>query len=101
MVIVALTFLLVLGIVLGAYFAFIVRPESGERSKLLRRLGKTKSAGDGKSAQLERPADRLSDIRAVQAVLGRAKGISGPLDSLLTQSGLKMTVGTLLTASAF
>ena len=101
MAIVALTFLLVLGIVLGAYFAFIVRPESGDRSKLLRRLDKTKGAGTSKAAQLERPADRLSDVRAVQAVLSRVKGVSGPVDRLLTQSGLKMTVGTLLTASAF
>jgi len=98
MVIVALTFILVLGIVLGAYFALVVRPESFERSKLLSRLG-PKSAGVAKAVALERKAQRLSDVRAVQAMLSRAKGVSGPLDRLVTQSGLKITVGTLIMAS--
>src|SRR4029453_8085215 len=99
MVIVAFTFIVVLGIVLGAYFALIVRPESFERSKLLSRLGTKSRAGVAKAVGLERKAERLSDVRAVQAVLSRAKGVSGPLDRLVTQSGLKITVGTLIMAS--
>jgi tight adherence protein B len=98
MVIVALTFVLVLGIVLGAYYALVVRPESSDRSKLLRRLG-AKSVGVAKAVALERKAERLSDVRAVQAMLSRAKGVSGPLERLVTQSGLKITVGTLVMAS--
>ena len=99
MVIVALTFVVVIGIVLGAYFALVVRPESDERSKLLSRLGKTKGTGVVKGAQLERPVDRLSNVRAMQIVLSRAKGVSGPLGRLVTQSGLKLTVGTLVMVS--
>jgi tight adherence protein B len=99
MVIVAFTFIVVLGIVLGAYFALIVRPESFERSKLLSRLGTKSRVGVAKAVGLERKAERLSDVRAVQAVLSRAKGVSGPLDRLVTQSGLKITVGTLIMAS--
>lgn len=99
MAIVALTFVVVLAIVLGAYFALVVRPEYSERSQLLGRLGRTKSAGVVKAAQLERPQDRLSGVRAMQAVLSRATGVSGPLDRLVTQSGLKTTVGTLIMAS--
>ena len=38
MAIVVLTFVLILGIVLGAYYAFVVRPERDERSRLLGRL---------------------------------------------------------------
>jgi tight adherence protein B len=98
MAIVALTFIVVLGIVVGAYFALVVRPESSDRAKLLGRLGRTRSAGVVKSAQLERPADRLSGVRTVQLVLSRMQGLSGPLDRLVTQSGLKMTVGTLMMA---
>jgi tight adherence protein B len=98
MVIVALTFILVLGIVLGAYYALVVRPESSDRSKLLRRLG-AKNAGVAKVVALERRAERLSDVRAVQAMLSRAKSVSGPLDRLVTQSGLRITVGTLIMAS--
>jgi tight adherence protein B len=99
MAIVALTFVLVLAIVLGAYFALVVRPESFERSTLLRRLGKTKSTGVLGAAQLERPKERLSNVRTVEAVLSRAKGLSGPLERLVTQSGVKITVGTLVMAS--
>ncbi len=103
MVIVALTFIVVIGIVLGAYFGLIVRPESFERSKLLGRLGTKSSAsrtgGGAKAVRLERRAERLSDVRAVQAMLSRAKGVSGPLDRLVTQSGLRITVGTLVMAS--
>ena len=97
MVIVAFTFVVVLGIVLGAYFALVVRPESFERSTLLRRLGA--KSGAAKAVQLERPEERLSNVRAVQAMLSRATGVSGPLDRLVTQSGLKITVGTLVMAS--
>jgi tight adherence protein B len=99
MAIVALTFVLVLAIVLGAYFALVVRPESFDRSTLLRRLGKTKSTGVLSAAQLERPKERLSNVRTVEAVLSRAKGLSGPLERLVTQSGVKITVGTLVMAS--
>jgi tight adherence protein B len=99
MAIVALTFLVVLAIVLGAYFALVVRAETFERSKLLGRLGKTGKSGVLKVAQLERPAERLSRVQAVDMVLSRARGVSGPLERLVTQSGLNITVGTLVMAS--
>lgn len=99
MVIVAFTFVVVLGIVLGAYFALVVRPESFERSTLLRRLGSKTGAATARAVQLERPEERLSNVRAVQAMLSRATGVSGPLERLVTQSGLKITVGTLVMTS--
>ena len=95
---VALTFIVVVAIVLGAYFALVVRPESFDRTKLLGRLGRTGKSGVLTSAQLERPADRLSGISAVQHVLSRATGLSGPLQRVVSQSGLNITVGTLMTA---
>ena len=99
MAIVALTFVIVLAIVLGAYLALVVRPESFERSTLLRRLGAKSPSGAAKAIQLERREERLSDVRAVQALLSRATGLSGPLDRLVTQSGLQTTVGTVVMAS--
>jgi len=98
MVIVAFTFLVVFGIVLGAYFSLVVRPESSERSTLLRRLG-TKTGAVAKALQLEKKEERLSNVRAVQAMLSRAPGVSGPLGRLVTQSGMKITVGTLVMTS--
>jgi tight adherence protein B len=100
MAIVGLTFLLILGIVLGAYFVFVVRPESDDRSKLLGRLAKPKGSSQLlKPGELERQVERLSDVKAIQAVLSRAKGISGPLERLILQSGLNITVGALVMAS--
>ena len=66
MAIVAFTFLLVLAIVLGAYFALIVRPETFERSTLLRVLARA-HPGVLKSQQLERPTERLSNVRVHRA----------------------------------
>src|SRR5688572_11661154 len=100
MLIVGLTFLLILGIVLGAYYTFVVRSEHDERSKLLGRLATRKVSSQLlKPGELERPVDKLSHVRTVQAVLSRAKGLSGPIERLIMQSGLQITVGTLVMAS--
>lgn len=100
MVIAALTFVLILSIVLGAHYALVVKPETDDRSRLLRRLSGPKTASHLlKPGGLERPADRLSSVQAVQAVLSRAKGISSPLERLIMQAGLQITVGTLVMAS--
>ena len=100
MALVALTFVAILAIILGAYYLFVVKPEQQEHSRLLGRLGRTRKPDVLlKSGELERPADRLSDVQALQAVLTRATGLSTPLEKLLTQSGLRMTVGTLVMAS--
>jgi tight adherence protein B len=102
MVIVAFTFALTLGIVLGAYYVFVVRPEVDDRSKLLRRL-KTSgmSSGTRGPGDLQRPLTRLSNVNALDTLLSRTRGLSGPLDRLVTQCGVPMTVGTLLLACAF
>ena len=98
MVLVGLTFAVILGIVLGAYFFFVVRPEQDEHTKMLRRA-KVSGPGTATVTQLERPKDRLSGVDAVERLLSRAHGVSGPLEKLVSQSGLKITVGTLGMAS--
>jgi tight adherence protein B len=101
MAIVVLTFIVILGIILGAYYAFVVRLESDSRSKLLRRLTKPKTTSHVlKAGDLERPVDKLSNIRAIQSILSSAKGLSSPVERLIAQSGLTITVGTLVLASA-
>jgi tight adherence protein B len=98
MALVALTFIVILSIVLGAYYLFVVRQEQDERTKMLRRVkvGAPETAVVG---QLERPKERLSGVGAVDSLLSRAHGVSGPLERLVTQSGLKITVGTLVLSS--
>ena len=100
MAIVAFTFVLILGIVLGVYFVFVVRPESGDRSRLLGRLAKPQGSSQLlKPGDLERHVNRLSHVQAIQAMLSRAKSVSGPLERLIIRSGLNITVGTLVMAS--
>jgi tight adherence protein B len=98
---VLLTFLLVLSIVVGLYYAFVVVPENREQKALLRRLGGATGVATPSVGKLERPVEQLSNVRLVNVVLQRASGVSGPLERLVTQSGLKITVGTLLLTAAF
>jgi tight adherence protein B len=98
---VVLTFCLVLGIIFGSYYAFVLRPELRDQHALRKRLRGSVAAEPAPMGTLERPAERLSGVQALNVVLSRTTGISGPLERLITQSGLKLTVGTLLLASAF
>src|SRR5882672_675148 len=99
MALVILTFIVILGIILGAYHAFVVRPESDDRSKLLRRLAKPKTGDLFKPGELERPVAKLSNVRVIQSLLSRAKGLSDPLERLISQSAMTVTVGTLVLTS--
>jgi tight adherence protein B len=98
---VLLTFLLVLSIVVGLYYAFVVVPENREQRALLKRLAGKPAGVKPSVGKLERPVERLSSVNLVNLVLQRTTGVSGPLERLVTQSGLKITVGTLLLAAAF
>ena len=100
MAFVLLTFSLVLGIIFGGYFIFVLRPETREETALRKRLRGSIAPEQGRVGTLERPAERLSRVRALNVLLLRTSGISGPLERMITQSGLKVTVGTLLLASA-
>ena len=102
MLILALTFLVILGIILGAYYGFVVRAEEQDRTKLLRRIGKSGAdAAALKTGHLEKPTQRLSGVRSLNVLLSRAHRFSSPLEELVTQSGLNITVGTLLLACGF
>jgi len=96
--IVLVTFVLTFGSVVGAYYLFVVRPEGDERTKLLRRLKspRVSNARANAVSMLEKPIQRLSEVHALEFALSRAKGLSGPLERLVTQSGLNLTVGTLV-----
>ena len=100
MAFVLLTFSLVLGIIFGGYFLFVLRPETREESALRKRLRGSIAPEQARVGALERPAERLSRVQALNVLLSRTSGLSGPLERMITQSGLKVTVGTLLLASA-
>jgi tight adherence protein B len=90
-------FAAVLAIVLGAYWVLIVRPESGERESLQKRLRRPRSIR--LLAKLEKDPEKLSAVGSVDTVLARLDSFSNPLQRLILQSGLQMTVGALVLGS--
>src|SRR4026208_889263 len=99
MEVVAIPFFLVLSIVLGAYWAFVVRPEQvAERAVRARlKVQRKQNLRD----TLVKARERMSGIGSLDATLARTGTALEPLSDLLTRSGLKMTVGTLLLACIF
>jgi tight adherence protein B len=87
-------FALSLAAVLGAYWAFIVRPEATEKAQLSGRLKtfKVKSA----NISIEAATDRLTAGSFIENLLSTKGGLLAPLERLVVESGLKITVGTLL-----
>ena len=100
MAFVLLTFSLVLGIIFGGFYLFVLRPETRDETALRKRLRGSIAPEQAGVGTLERSAERLSRVQALNVLLSRTSGISGPLERMITQSGLKVTVGTLLLASA-
>jgi len=99
MVAVAITFSLVLGIVLGAYWAFVVRPEQVSERAVRSRL-KVQRAQNLRGT-LVKARERMSGIGSLDATLARTGDALAPLSELLARSGLKMTLGTFVLASIF
>lgn len=91
-------FLAVLAIVLGSYNLFVTRPEQQEQRKLRKRIKGTSRARLVRSA-LVKEAERLSSVVAVEAVLARVTSVVTPIQRLIEQSGLRLTVGTFLLAT--
>jgi tight adherence protein B len=95
----AAVFALVIAIIFGGYWMAIVRPETGERQSIRQRLRAPRKSRLLK--KLEKEQEKLSSVGGVDAVLGRLEGLSTPLQRLISQSGMQMTVGTLVLASVF
>jgi tight adherence protein B len=96
---VAITFTLVIAIVLGAYWAFVVRPEQVSERAIRARL-KTQRTQNLRDT-LVKARERMSGIGSLDATLARTGNVLEPLSDLLARSGLKMTLGTFVLASIF
>ena len=98
MVFVLATFVIVLAIILGIYWLMLVRPETAADSAVLARVGGTTRAV--KTAALLKAPQRLSEMHALDCLLARAGRVVEPLQRSIDQSGLKVTLGTIVLASA-
>jgi len=100
MTIVALSFVVMLTGILGAYWMFIVRPEAQTQQAFWRRLRSRTSAAPV-SSNLLKQAQQLSSLSSFDAALRRSESLLRPVTLLLEQSGTRMTIGAfvLLTAT--
>jgi tight adherence protein B len=96
MTLVLITFVLVLATVMGAYWAFIVRPEDQNKGFAIQRLKKYKQQST--AIGIVRAPERLSNIRTLEGLLQHRTGMTSRIQSLLTESGVGMTVGTFVMA---
>jgi tight adherence protein B len=98
MALVFATFGIVLGIILGVYWLMVVRPETAQDSAVVARIGGTVKAA--KTAALLKAPQRLSDVHSLDYLLARAGRLVSPVQHTIDQSGLKVTLGTIVLASA-
>jgi tight adherence protein B len=99
---VAITFVLVLSVVFGGYWFFILRPENAEQQALRRRM-KSKlpggPGGAGSAASVVRQDRAGSAVPWLDRLVESSSRISQPIAGVIDRAGMKMTVGTLLAAS--
>ena len=100
MLIAALTFVLVLGIVLGMYWAFVVRAEQATDSALRKRMDTARAGGKSIYEGVQREVQRLSSVPALNRLLSSRTKITVPIQRLIEQSGVKATVGVVVLSSA-
>ena len=89
------TFALVLAIVLGSYWFFVVRLEESSDRDLRRRLKVNKPKGLV-ARDLVRTETPLSQVSTLDRLLKRTDFIVGPLSRQIQHAGLNTTVGVIL-----
>jgi tight adherence protein B len=95
----AATFGIVIGIIFGSYWFVAIRPEREASSALKRRL-RGERAMPAVRAALLKEARRFSNMPAFNKLLQGRAGLVKPLEQLVQQSGLRVTPGVVLLASA-
>lgn len=99
MLIALAVFGVVLAIILGAHWVFVIRPEDSQTRAVRKRLKRQGSAGG--AATIVEQVEVLSAFAPLQRFLNHSSRSVDPLRELLSRSGLPYTVGTVVLASAF
>jgi tight adherence protein B len=95
---VALTFLTVAAVIVGAYWLFVGQAEDRQSAALRSRLRPEArpKASIKKKQGLLKEVQRLSEINVVEAILQKSGNILSPLQQLIAQTGRNSSVGTVL-----
>jgi tight adherence protein B len=95
-------FVLVLALVYGAYWSFVLRPETqGERAVLGRLKGGREHRSNKAADSLLKARESLSSLPLLETLLQRWSNVIAPVRLLVARSGLRTTVGTVMLASVF
>jgi tight adherence protein B len=98
-ILVVATFIVILAVILGAYWTFVVRLEDADTAALRKRLQPEAIPSGRKNVRILKKTEQLSNMGPLNSVLGRMGRIVGPLQRDITHAGLKLTVGKLLMMS--
>lgn len=93
-------FALVLGVVFGSYWFFVVGPEEREEREVRRRLRPSMPKAL-QSASLAKARERLSAVGVLDRLLARSTRATSAVRNLVARSGLRITVGMLVLGSVF
>jgi tight adherence protein B len=96
----ATTFALVFGIIVGIYWYWVARPEQSAESSLRRRVHMQGTRQQAIKVGVQREVERLSSLPMLNRLLSSRSAISGPVHSLIEQSGVKTTVGVIVLSTA-
>jgi tight adherence protein B len=96
---VPVTFVLALLVIVGTYWALVLRQEDRSRREVSRRLGRTDSAGEIR-IDLVRDQKRLSTIPQLERAFERAGLASSRLQTLLDGADVNITMGRFLLMTA-
>ncbi len=88
---VAAAFLMMVGLIVVPYYLFVVKGEQ----ELLERL-QPKAAAARVLKGVLKEEERFSAVEPIDAALRRAAGVTKPIQRLIDQSGMKLTVSTFL-----
>jgi tight adherence protein B len=90
----AATFLIAMSVMFGTYWLMVLRPEAADRSTAVARLKGYKVQRQAIGLIIDEV--KLSSIPLLDRVLRHQKAMAGPVERLLVEAGLTMTVGTFM-----
>ena len=94
------TFVLAVAVIVGAYWALVLRGEREEKTSVRKRIG---TAAVPRPARLgmQRDEEQLSTIEPLDQALRKVGFLVKPLQQAIAQSGIKVTVGAVLLATGW
>jgi tight adherence protein B len=95
----AAVFILVFGIVAGAFWLFVLRPEQAADSALRKRMRVGGMGSRTLTQGVQREEELLSSVPALNRLLASRGAVTKPIHGLIEQSGVRTTVGTVLLAT--